>query len=195
MSFFPAYFNLKNRKVLLVGGGKIALEKLEKLLDFTQEIDVIAKEFSHDFMLLAEEKKLSMQKRAYEKGDILAYDIVIVATDTDILHKSIYQESRRSRVLVNSVDNSAYCDFIFPSYIKKGDLTISVSTAGASPAMAKRLRIYIEKLIPPSLESFLKELKKLRKTMPKGRERMRFFEEKSDAFMKKNFKQLNDRLE
>ena len=187
MSFFPAYFNLENKKVLLVGGGFIALEKLEKLVDFTKEIDVISKEVSEDFENFAKEQNISIEKRAYTVGDILPYDVVIVATDTVILHKAIYQESRSTRILVNSVDNTAYCDFIFPSYIKRGDLTISISTSGASPAMAKRLRAYIETLIPSSIESFLKEMRGLRKTMPKGKERMRFFEEKSDGFMAKYF--------
>jgi precorrin-2 dehydrogenase/sirohydrochlorin ferrochelatase len=188
MSFFPAYFNLENKKILLVGGGYIALEKLEKLVDFTKDIDVIAKEVSEDFETFAHKHNISIEKRAYVVGDILPYNVVIVATDTVILHKSIYEESRTTRILVNSVDNTAYCDFIFPSYIKKGDLTISISTSGASPAMAKRLRAYIEKSIPSSIESFLKEMRGLRKTMPKGKERMKFFEDKSDRFMEKYFK-------
>ena len=186
MSFFPAYLSLKNRKILLVGGGAIALEKLEKLVDFTTKIDIISKEVSSDFIQFSSKYELIIQERAYQEGDILGYDIVIVATDTVELHKQIYQESRTTRVLVNSVDNTAYCDFIFPSYIKKGDLTISVSTGGSSPAMAKRLRVYLEKLIPASIEPFLKEMRELRKSLPKGRERMELFEKKSDAFMKKH---------
>jgi len=188
VSFFPAYLSLKGKKILLVGGGNIALEKLEKLVDFTDSIDVIAKEYSLDFYKFSTKHSITIEERAYIQGDIMGYDIVIVATDTVDLHKAIYEESRSSRILVNSVDNSSYCDFIFPSYIKKGDLTISVSTGGSSPAMAKRLRLYLEKLIPSAIEPFLKEMKELRKSMPKGTERMRFFENKSDKFMKKYFK-------
>ena len=188
MSFFPAYFTLENRKILLVGGGAIALEKLEKLVEFTHAIDIIAEAFSDEFMIFAKQYNLSIQKRAYTKGDINGFDIVIVATDTVVLHRAIYEESRTTRVLVNSVDDTAYCDFIFPSYIKRGDLTISVSTGGASPAMAKRLRLYLEKLIPPQIEDFLAEMRALRKTMKKGKTRMRFFEQKSDSFMIKYFK-------
>ena len=187
MSFFPAYFSLKNRKILLIGGGTIALEKLEKLVDFTHNIDIISKEISQDFYNFATQHHLSIKERAYCQGDILTYDIVIVATDTVALHKSIFEESRSTRILVNSVDDTAYCDFIFPSYIKKGDLTISVSTSGTSPAMAKRLRIYLEKLIPSAIAPFLEEMKELRKSMPKGKKRMKFFEQKSDKFMKKYF--------
>ena len=188
MSFFPSYLNLKNRKILLIGGGHIALEKLEKLIDFTQNITVITKEISPAFLEFANRENIFIKQKSYEIGDIDGFDIVIVATNSIDLHKEIYTESRNSRILVNSVDNTAYCDFIFPSYIKKGDLTISISTSGASPAMAKRVRMYIEKLIPSNIGEFLKEMRGLRKTMPKGKERMRFFEEKSDKYIQKNFK-------
>ena len=187
MSFFPAYFNLNNKKILLVGGGYIALEKLEKLVDFTQEITVISKLFSDDFSTFATKYNIKMRERLYVKGDIDGFDIVIVATDTIPIHKEIFEESRGSRILVNSVDDTAYCDFIFPSYVKRGDLTISISTSGASPALAKRLRAYIEKIIPSNMQSFLQEMKGLRKTMPKGKERMRFFEDKTDKFIRENF--------
>ena len=144
MSFFPLYINLKDKKILLIGGGNVALEKLEKLIDFTLNIKVISKKFSKDFVQFATRHAIPMVQKAYRKGDINGYDIVVVATDFQELHKEIYLESRDSRVFVNSVDNTAYCDFIFPSYIKRGDLVISVSTSGASPAMANRIRKYID---------------------------------------------------
>ncbi|NOZ91239.1 MAG: bifunctional precorrin-2 dehydrogenase/sirohydrochlorin ferrochelatase [Epsilonproteobacteria bacterium] len=188
MSFFPSYLNLDNKKILLVGGGAIALEKLEKLIDFSRDITIIAKDISDEFLEFANRYDITIIQKAYKKGDIDGFDIVVVATNTIALHKEIYQESRDSRILVNSVDDTAYCDFIFPSYIKKGDLTISISTSGASPAMAKRVRIYIEKLIPSNIAEFLSEMRELRKTMPKGKERMKFFEKKSDRFIEKYFK-------
>lgn len=193
MSFFPVYINLKNRKILLVGGGSIALEKLEKLVDFTKNITVISKEISENFLRFATDHNVVVHQRAYKEGDIHGFDIVVVATDTVTLHKTIYEESRTSRILVNSVDDTAYCDFIFPSYIKRGDLTIAISTGGASPALAKRLRGYIEKLIPSNMESFLQEMRVLRTTMPKGKERMQFFEEKTDEFIEKYFKNKHNK--
>ncbi len=188
VSFFPSYINLTNKKILLIGGGNIALEKLEKLTDFSKDITVITKDISSQFLDFSKLNNIPIEKRAYRRGDIDGFDIVVVATNKISLHKEIFNESRDSRILVNSVDNTAYCDFIFPSYIKKGDLTISISTSGASPAMAKRIRLYIEKLIPSNIVEFLKEMRELRKSMPKGRERMRFFEKKSDNYMRDNFK-------
>jgi len=113
MSYFPMYMNMDGLKVLLVGGGNIAVEKLEKLLDFTKEITVIAPDLNLEMNTLVKDNCLALFQRPYRKGDIDGYDIVIVATDTIDLHKSIYEESRNRRVLVNSVDDTKYCDFIF----------------------------------------------------------------------------------
>ncbi len=192
MSFFPSYINLTNKKILLIGGGNIALEKLEKLTDFSKDITVISKDISSKFLNFAKLNNIPIENRVYKRGDIDGFDIVIVATNDISLHKEIFNESRDSRVLVNSVDNTAYCDFIFPSYIKKGDLTISISTSGASPAMAKRIRLYIEKLIPSNIVEFLQEMKELRRSMPKGKERMKFFEKKSDDYIRDNFNLLKN---
>ena len=188
MSFFPMYMDMQNLKVLVVGGGYIATEKLEKLVDFSQEITVIATEISVEASQLIEKYGLILHQRAYSTGDIVGFDIVIVATDTVDLHKAIYDESRGSRVLVNSVDNTDYCDFIFPSYVKKEDLTIAFSTGGASPAFAKYIRKHFEKIIPESVGDFLKKMKALRTTMPKGKERMKYFDEMVEKYFKENFK-------
>jgi len=90
-------------------------------------------------------------------------------------------------VLVNAVDNQAYCDFIFPSYVKKEDLAIAFSTGGASPAFAKKIRKHFEQIIPDEVAPFLKKMKDLRKTLPKGKERMAHFESLVEDFFKKYF--------
>ena len=188
MSFFPMYMDMQNLKVLVVGGGYIATEKLEKLVDFTKEITVITLRVEEDAKCLIDENDLTLYQRAYKTGDIEGFDIVIVATDTVDLHKAIYEESRGSRILVNSVDNTDYCDFIFPSYVQKGDLTIAFSTGGASPAFAKQIRRHFEKIIPDSVGEFLQKMKSLRSTMPKGKERMKYFDGLVEEYFKKYFK-------
>jgi len=188
MAYFPMFMEMNHLKVLVVGGGQIATEKLEKLVDFTKEITVIALHVEEKAQEIIDSHELSLYQRAYEIGDIEGFDIVIVATDTVDLHKAIYEESRGQRVLVNSVDNTEYCDFIFPSYVKKDDLTIAFSTGGASPAFAKKIRQHCERTIPDSVGKFLQKMKNLRTTMPKGKERMKYFDELVDAYFKKNFK-------
>jgi len=188
MAYFPMFMDMNNLKVLVVGGGYIATEKLEKLVDFTKEITVIALEVEEDARALISDYELTLHQRAYEVGDIKGFDIVIVATDTVTLHKEIYEESRGSRILVNSVDNTKYCDFIFPSYVKKDALTIAFSTGGASPAFAKQIRQHFEKVIPDSVGSFLEKMKALRSTMPKGKERMQYFDSLVEKYFREHFK-------
>jgi precorrin-2 dehydrogenase/sirohydrochlorin ferrochelatase len=86
------------------------------------------------------------------------------------------------------VDNTDYCDFIFPSYVKRDDLTIAFSTGGASPAFAKHIRRHFEKIIPESVGAFLKKMKQLRSEMPKGKERMQYFDSLTATYFKKEFK-------
>jgi len=187
MAYFPMFMDMSNLKVLVVGGGAIATEKLEKLVDFTKEITVIAETISPEADCLIKDHCLTCYARLYRAGDIAGFDIVIVATDTVALHRAIYEESRGSRILVNSVDNTDYCDFIFPSYVKKEDLTIAFSTGGTSPAFAKYIRRHFERIIPDNVGEFLHKMKRLRSEIPKGRERMEQFDEMAASFIESSF--------
>jgi len=184
MAYFPAFLKLDNKKILIVGGGYIALEKLEHLLDFTKDISIVALDISSNMQKLIDEHKLLHEIRSYKKGDISNFAVVIVAVDNIPLQGEIFLESKQYNCLCNSVDSVDYCDFIFPSYIKKDDLTIAISTSGASPAMAKHLRVYLQNLIPSSISDFLKEMKNLRKTLPKGKKRMKMLDEKAKNYIK-----------
>ena len=182
MSYFPAYLKLDYKKILIIGGGKIAADKLSHLLDFTSDIVLLAKEFDQNILELSSKNRLKTIQKRYEKNDIDGFDIVIVAIDDIDKQKEIYLEAKSKKILCNSVDAVEYCDFIFPSYIKKGDLTISVSTSGASPAVAKYLRRFIENLIPKDIDKFLLEMKNLRKKLPKGKKRMELLDKKAKEF-------------
>jgi len=184
LAYFPAFIKLDNMDILIVGGGKIANEKLDHLLDFTKNIKIIAPSINNDMNNLIKQYNLTFENRAYQKGDINEYGIIIVAVDDIPLQKEIFDEAKLlPNTLVNSVDSTDYCDFIFPSYIKKDDLTIAVSTSGSSPAMAKYLRQFLQNLIPDSIGEFLKQMKGYRKTMPKGKERMEFLDNKAKEYV------------
>ncbi len=182
MNYFPAFLKLEHSRILIVGGGSIATEKIEKVLDFTTRIEVIASHYSDAMLTHIVTHNLPYRTRAYEKGDVEGFDIVIVAVDDLALQEAIYRETRSMRTLCNAVDSVAYCDFIFPSYIREGDLTIAVSTSGASPAVAKHLRRYLQSLLPKNLAAFLQEMKEVRTQLPKGKERMRYLDAKAKAF-------------
>ncbi len=184
MSYFPAFLDLSHKKILIIGGGFIAYEKLRHMLDFSLNISIVALHISKDVQKLINTHNLTHDEKAYEVGDIKGFDMVIVATDDISLQKSIYYESKNlNNCLVNSVDGVSYCDFIFPSYIKKGDLTIAVSTSGSSPAFAKLFKIYISKLIPNDIGKFLEKMKNFRNSMPKGENRMKFLDKKAKEYI------------
>jgi len=188
MAYFPAFLNMNTSRVLVVGGGNIAQDKIEKLLDFTQNITIIALEVNEKVSSLVCTYNLTLHQRAYISNDMHNFDIIIVATNTLALQKKIYQDTRMTRILVNAVDTSEYCDFIFPSYLQKGDLTVAFSTGGSSPAFAKKMRQYFEHTIPDSVEYFLQTMKRKRQEIPKGKARMQYFEKMVDRFFSNSFK-------
>jgi precorrin-2 dehydrogenase/sirohydrochlorin ferrochelatase len=186
--YFPAYLNLNKKKVLVVGGGKIAADKISHLLDFTTDITIIAPKIEQRVQEFIEKYSLNYINKEYEKNDIEGFFVVIVAVDSIELQKEIFTEAKDKKILVNSVDSVEFCDFIFPSYIKRGDLIISFSTSGTSPSLSKYLRRAIEKLIPTSIEEFLKELKTIRTTMPKGKKRMEILDKMAKEYIQKHFR-------
>lgn len=177
---------LDSKNILIIGAGKIAQDKLKHLLDFTKDITILADKISEDMILLAKRYDLELIEKKYEDGDIDRFDIVIVAIDDIQKQKEIYLEAKEKKILCNTVDVIEYCDFIFPSYIKDGDLTISVSTSGASPAAAKYLRRFLENCLPDGISKFLKEMKELRSKLPKGKERMVLLDKKAKEFFQKD---------
>jgi len=186
LSYFPTFLNLQNRKILLVGGGLVASVKLRHLLDFTTNISVIAPILCDETERLIEAHSLSLAQRGYEQGDVADFDIVVVAVDNIALQAEIFKESRGYNCLCNCVDATEYCDFIFGSTIKKDDLTIAISTSGASPAVAKVLKNYFESCIPSDIGIFLQEMRALREKLPKGKERMKMLQEKAQEYIKKH---------
>ena len=183
MAYFPAFLKFDEMDILIVGGGYIATEKVEKLLDFTERLTIIAPKLSSEMANYIKENSLTYHDRVYKKGDINAFGVVIIAVDAIPLQAEIYQESRNIRCFCNAVDSVDYCDFIFPSYVKRENLTVAVSTSGTSPAFAKHFRKYLERTIPSGISAFLDEMKALRTTMPKGKERMQFLDKKAEDFI------------
>ena len=188
MAYFPAFLKLNNCKILVVGGGNIAGKKIKRLLDFTEEITIIAPKISDSVKDIIDKKNLELKQRSYNKGDIKNFFIVIVAVDDLSLQKEIYDECQNYNILCNSVDSVEYCNFIFPSYTKKGVLTVALSTSGVSPSMAKYLRQAIEAIIPDSIVDFLEEMRELRSSLPKGKERMDLLDKKAKTYIENIFK-------
>jgi len=181
--YLPIMFDMRNKKILLVGGGAIACEKLGRLIECSTEITVVATECSSKMNEYIEEFALTFYNRAYKDSDLDGMDIVIAAVDSPELQLDIFNKARNKKILCNAVDLPSYCDFIFPSIIRKGDLIVAVSTSGASPAFAKHMKRLLEKLIPQEIDSFLKMMREKRNSFPKGKERMRMLDELASDYM------------
>jgi precorrin-2 dehydrogenase / sirohydrochlorin ferrochelatase len=137
---YIACLRLSGRPCLVVGGGDVGLEKVEGLLACGADVTVIAPDAIPALVELAEERSIRWEPRAYEPGDLDGRFLAIAATsDTDV-NIAVYDEAERRAMLVNVVDVPPLCNFILPAIVRSGPLAIAISTAGASPALAKRMK-------------------------------------------------------
>lgn len=163
MNLQPIFLKLDGRPGLLVGAGNVALEKLNTLLTSGLRLRVIAPEIKAEIRELASEGKIELLERRFSPEDIDGNFIVIAATDDAEVNASIYRESVRRGVLVNSVDDPPHCDFYFGSVVRRGDLQVAISTAGESPAVAQQLRREIDEQLPEDIGPWLTEVGRLRR--------------------------------
>src|SRR3954465_8452569 len=138
--FYIACLRLTGRRCVVVGGGEIGLEKVEGLLACDGRVVLIAPEAVPELRALADEGSIEWIRREYETGDLEGTFIAIAATaDTDV-NIRVYEDAERRAMLVNVVDVPPLCNFILPALRRTGPLAIAISTAGASPALAKRMK-------------------------------------------------------
>ena len=138
--FYIACLKLSGRRSLVVGGGDVGLEKVEGLLACDADVTLVAPEAIEPLQDLAAEGSIHWERREYRPGDLESTFIVIAATSDTEVNIAIYEDAERRAMLVNVVDVPPLCNFILPAIIRNGPLAIAISTAGASPALAKRIR-------------------------------------------------------
>jgi precorrin-2 dehydrogenase/sirohydrochlorin ferrochelatase len=179
--FYIACLKLEGRKCLVVGGGDIGLEKVEGLLACNGEVTLVAPTAIDELERLAGEGSIRWEQREYEPADLEGTFMVIAATDDTDVNIGIYDDAEKRAMLVNVVDVPPLCNFILPAIIRTGPLAIAISTAGASPALAKRIRNQIaEEYGEPyaRLAIMLNEVRGWAKgTLPTYQDRKAFFEE------------------
>lgn len=146
--YLPIAISVKDRKTLVVGGGTVALRKIETLLDFDTEITVIAPEIEDKIGYYAEKKLLELKKREYKTPEAALYGLVISASDKREVNQQVYDDARGAGIPVNVVDNPPLCDFIFPAITKRDCLTVAVATDGRAPFLTGQLRAILEELFP-----------------------------------------------
>jgi len=165
MPYYPIFLDLDNQKVLVVGGGEVAERKIRTLLIYGCQISIISPHLTPHLKELVAKKRI--HHLPYESLGTVMDDafMVITATDDPELNKQIAWRARKQGVLVNAVDRPGDCNFIMPSIVKRGDLQIAISTAGKSPALAKKLRKEMERMFGPEYDSFLDLLGMIRKKL------------------------------
>jgi precorrin-2 dehydrogenase/sirohydrochlorin ferrochelatase len=179
--FYIACLKLSGRRCVVVGGGEIGLEKVEGLLACGGYVTLIAPEAGPELAALAAEGSIRWERRAYAGAeDLEGVFIVIACTNHTDVNISIYDDAERRAMLVNVVDVPPLCNFILPAIVRTGPLAIAISTAGASPALAKRMKAEVAELFGEEYAQLAVMLNDVRGwakgTLPTYQDRKAFFE-------------------
>jgi siroheme synthase-like protein len=178
--FYIACLRLTGRKCVVVGGGDVGLEKVEGLLACEAEVTVVAPEVHPELEQLAREGSISWKRREYIAQDLDGCLIAIAATNDTDVNIRVFDDAESRSMLVNVVDVPPLCNFILPAIVRTGPLAVAISTAGASPALAKRMKREISELFGEpyaTLAILLNEARGWAKaTLPTYQDRKEFFE-------------------
>ena len=164
-TYYPVYIELRDQPCVVIGGGKIAEGKVEGLLAAKGQVTVISPNLTRRLQDLVQEKKIAYLARPYEPGDLAGAFMVICATDQAEINHQVWEEASANHQLVNVVDDTPRCNFIAPSILRKGDLTIAISTSGKAPALAVRLKERLQRELGPEYERFLELAGELREPL------------------------------
>ena len=179
-TFYIACLNLRGRPCLVVGGGEVGTEKVEGLLACDARVTLVAPDAEPTLRQLADQGSIEWARRAFEPADLEGRFLVIAATSDTEVNVSVYEHAERRAMLVNVVDVPPLCNFILPAIVRTGPLAIAISTAGASPALAKRMKREIADMFGEPyarLAVLLNDVRGWAKaTLPTYQDRKEFFE-------------------
>jgi len=154
-NLFPVYLDLRKKKCLVIGGGKVAERKVDNLLEYGCKIRVISPQVEENIELWAAQGRIELFQRKFEEEDIEGIFIVFVATNDQRINKIVSDLCHERNILVNAVDDPPYCDFYVPSILRRNSLVLAISTQGKSPAFAGRLRRELEEIITAEYGEFV----------------------------------------
>ena len=153
--YYPVALDLRDRLCLVVGGGPVAEAKVEGLLAAGARVTVVSPELTAALASWAADGRLIHRPHEYGPDDLDGQQLVFAATDRREVTEAVAAEARRRGLWVNAADDPAFCDFLLPSVLRRGRLVITVSTGGASPALAARMRRDLEALVPAEYEALV----------------------------------------
>jgi precorrin-2 dehydrogenase/sirohydrochlorin ferrochelatase len=163
MKYYPVFFDLREKICLVVGGGGVAERKVRRLLECDAAVRVVGECLSGGLQTLQKEGRIQCQVGRYSPSCLDGAFMVICATDDRAVNEQVMQDCRKRGIPINVVDDPERCDFILPAIAEQGDLSVAISTAGKSPALAKRLRQELERQYGPEYRELLDMLGELRK--------------------------------
>ncbi len=164
-TYYPVYIQLHEQPCVVIGGGKIAEGKVEGLLAADAKVTIVSPDLTSHLNELVKQNQVKYIPREYQPGDLSGAFIVICATDQTEINHQVWQEASANQQLVNVVDDTPRCNFIAPAILRKGDLTIAISTGGKAPALAVRLKERLKEEIGPEYERFLELSGQLREPL------------------------------
>lgn len=171
MAYFPMFIDLRGKECLVVGGGEVALRKIEQLVKFAPSLCVIAPAIHPEIEELAQTYPIHIEKRPYKSDDLNDRFLVIGALDDLSEQEKIFNFCMDHHIHVNCVDSPAWCSFIFPALIVKDDLCVGINTAGRAPAVSSALRQYLTKMIPSKITELIDRVDHIRQREPVGKPR------------------------
>lgn len=168
MQYYPVFLDIRGKGCLVVGGGGVAHRKVRSLLEAGAAVRVVSPRLTPALERLAERRAVKHAKRGYRTGDLTGSSLVFVATDDRELNVKIYEEATRRKILCNVVDIPELCHFIVPSSLSRGGLQLAISTSGKSPALAREIRIKLEKAFGKEYALYLDLLGRMRREILKN---------------------------
>lgn len=146
-SYFPLFILLKDKKIVIYGGGKIAARRIFTLLEFDADIKVIAPRCTEEIIELAKQKKLVIEERSYQSGEIEKPYMVMAITNNRQVNEAIYMECKGKGILVNVASDQSRCDFFFPGIVKEDSLVIGVTSSGKDYNRTKQVTEQIRNMV------------------------------------------------
>jgi len=228
MRYYPIFMDLRGRPCVVVGGGRVAERKVKALLRAGASVHVISPEVTPRLALLAAKKKIGLTRRTYRKGDLkvggknvatsIGYQaslatgvkhlgplLVFAATDDPEVQRAIRRDAEEAGALLNAADDAPHSNFIVPASFAQGELLVAISTSGASPALARRLRRQLQLTLGRDYRAYVRLLREARKqikeTVPDKAQRANILRELSGASvvdrmygMAQNYKELQAKM-
>jgi uroporphyrin-III C-methyltransferase/precorrin-2 dehydrogenase/sirohydrochlorin ferrochelatase len=158
----PLFVDLSGQCVVVIGGGEVAERKIESLLEAGASVTVVSPAATDSVNRWAAEGRLTLERRVYHAGDLQRARLAYAATSDPAVSRAVQAEARSSGIWLNAVDQPDLCDFITPALVRRGHLTIAISTNGRSPALARRIREELEARFGPEYAEATERLGSLR---------------------------------